>query len=270
METITYSLLKDGQVNSEVYYREAKALADEVLRESARSLGPVITEFMEYLCDYGLEEIREREEYLLELLSFGVLWRSYGEQALAVRHAPFITMARMAEWRKKHQRIKPVIDLVRGILITLFLLPAKSVGPQELHPDLQEIDHACKWFEATGEFREQALRFVRWRAFWANKNSEELTGIFAAIHDFTSWFEQRSVVVLGKYTENVDSFLQDSTKRYRWREDRVSCARTRLEYHLNMVGAVLMNRAFRAEFDGTDAKVVLVPGCLRGRPAEEC
>ena len=37
-----------------------------------------------------------------------------------------------------------------------------------------------------------------------------------------------------------------------------------------MVGAELMNRAFREEYNKTKAKVVLVPGCMRGRLPEEC
>jgi hypothetical protein len=37
-----------------------------------------------------------------------------------------------------------------------------------------------------------------------------------------------------------------------------------------MVGAELMNRAFRKEFLKAEAKVVLVPGCMRGKPEGEC
>lgn len=37
-----------------------------------------------------------------------------------------------------------------------------------------------------------------------------------------------------------------------------------------MVGAELMNRAFRKEFYKSDSRVVLVPGCMRGRSNEEC
>ncbi len=37
-----------------------------------------------------------------------------------------------------------------------------------------------------------------------------------------------------------------------------------------MVGAELMNRAFRNEFLKSETKVVLVPGCMRGRREGEC
>jgi uncharacterized protein len=269
MKPITYSL-KSDQPNSEIYYKDVRSFTDESLIESSKTIFPIAEDFIQYLKTYKLEEIREKEEYTLELLSFGILWRSYAYKALKVKHAPFITLARMAEWRKKHQNIKPYIDFSRGILISLFLLPKNSINHTYQLPTLEEIDHVCKWFEATGEFREQALRFVRWRAFWGTKRKEELTKVFYAIQQFTNWFERRAKEKLNKYTENVEIFLKDSDKWYLWREDRIQCNRTLLEYHLNMVGAELMNRAFRAEFKETDAKVVLVPGCMRGKPANEC
>lgn len=137
-------------------------------------------------------------------------------------------------------------------------------------PTLEKIDHVCRWFEAAGEFREQALRFIRWRAFWGTRNPDQLFRIFSGIEEFTNWFDSESTKALGKYTENVERFLQNADQEYRWREDRIQCSRTRLEYHLNMVGAELMNRAFRAEFSKTEERAVLVPGCMRGKSAGEC
>lgn len=269
MNTVTYSL-KPERTNSEEYYSDVRSFTDTVLQKASGSLLPLIQEFKDYLRTYNLENIRENEEYILELLSFGILWRSYAHLALSVKVAPFITMARMAEWRKKHRHIKPFIDFSKGILTTLFLLPKSSVEAKLLVPSLEQIDHVCKWFEATGEFREQALRFIRWRAFWGTRKPDELFGIFAAIEEFTKWFDVSSAETLGKYTEDVQNFLENADESYRWREDRIQCSRTRLEYHLNMVGAELMNRAFKADFLETKERVVLVPGCMRGKSEEEC
>lgn len=268
METITYSI-KNGNKNSEEYYRNVRTFTDDVLVRAENTIKPIALRFIEYLSTYKLEEIREIEEYILELLSFGILWRTYAAKALKVKNAPFITLARMSEWRKKHQKIKPLIDFARGILFTLYLLPEVSDEKAAI-PKLEQIDHVCKWFEATGEFREQALRFIRWRAFWGNESPEDLYKTFYLIEEFTNWFEKSSEKVLGKYTENVESFLKFSGKFYQWREDRISCTRSRLEYHLNMVGAELMNRAFSSEYINTSTKVVLVPGCMRGKLPNKC
>jgi len=269
MNAVTYSL-KPESTNSEEYYSDVRSFTDTVLQKASGSLLPLVQEFKDYLRTYNLENIRETEEYILELLSFGILWRSYAHLALSVKAAPFITMARMAEWRKKHRRIKPFIDFSKGILTTLFLLPKSSGKAEAPVPKLEQIDHVCKWFEATGEFREQALRFIRWRAFWGTRKADELFRIFAAIEEFTKWFDISSAETLGKYTEDVQNFIENADKDYRWREDRIQCSRTRLEYHLNMVGAELMNRAFKADFLETKERVVLVPGCMRGKSEEEC
>ncbi|MCU7494059.1 MAG: DUF116 domain-containing protein [Ignavibacteria bacterium] len=269
METITYSL-RCGSNNSQEYYQTVSRFTDEVLINTRDSLLPLVDEFKEYILKYKLEEVREDEEYILELISFGVLWHTYSRVALKVRVAPFVTLSHMADWRKKHQKVKPYIDIARGVLTTLFLLPGKSNSPMTSFPSLAQLDHVCKWFEATGEFKEQALRFIRWRAFWNTKSEDELKRTFLAIHNFTNWFRDKSLDSLGKYTVNVESFLRNSFNHYLWREDRISCTRSRLEYHLNMVGAELMNRAFRKEFLKTETKALLLPGCMRGRAAEDC
>jgi uncharacterized protein len=268
MDAVTYSLKTSGY-SADVYYKEIRAFTEEVILKSADSLIPLTGDYISYLKEYQLEEIRREEEYILELLSFGLLWRVYAGRALRVKHAPFITLSKMSEWRKKHQRLKPAIDITRGILFTLFMLPPKTIPPEAV-PRLEDIDHVCKWFEATGEFREQALRFIRWRAYWGTLDDDNLTKIFLTIRQFTTWFLDRSSEVLGKYTENVESFLEDAEMKYRWREDRIQCTRSKGEYHLNMVGAELMNRAFRDEYLQTQKKALLLPGCMRAHTNSEC
>ena len=205
MEKVTYSL-KIEHNSTQNYYHTIRKFTDTVLKKSANSLIPIVNEFKEYIKAFELEEVRETEEYILELISFGILWKSYAQTALLVHYAPFITLARMAEWRKKHQNLKPYIDLARGILTTLCLLPRNLVNKEMDTPTLEQIDHVCKWFEATGEFREEALRFVRWRAFWGTKQPEDLKKIFSTIREFRIWFESSSKDELGIYTENVNKF----------------------------------------------------------------
>jgi uncharacterized protein len=267
IESITYSLKTN---NSPVYYITIRKFTDSILKYSEDSLLPIVQDFKEYLTKYKLEQVRETEEYILELISFGVLWKAYAKTALSVRYAPFITLTKMGEWRKKHQKLKPYIDIIRGIFISLFLLPRTSNNKELPIATLEQVDHVCKWFEATGEFREEALRFIRWRAYWGTMSPEELLKTFTKIREFTTWFESVSNGELDTYTSHVDNFLQKSSSRYYWREDRISCMRSRNEYHLNMVGAELMNRAFRTEFKNTQSKVVLLPGCMRGHSQEEC
>ena len=94
---VTYSLALREQ-SSETYYQRVRKFTDEVTRRAEESLSANVHEFTDYLRKHNLEELRSDEEYLLELLSFGLLWKSYGHYAQAVRLAPFLTLSRMAEW----------------------------------------------------------------------------------------------------------------------------------------------------------------------------
>ncbi|MBN2008171.1 DUF116 domain-containing protein [candidate division KSB1 bacterium] len=269
MEPITYSLALDA-IDSERYYQTVEQFADEVINHSHTTIKPFVEAYVEYLKSFNLEEIHAVEEYVLELLSFGILWRMYAPIALSVKRAPFILLANLGEWRKKHQRIKPLIDFARGVLFEIFLFPRKLHDKTASPPTLPEIDHVCMWFEATSDFREHALRFVRWRAFWGTLASDRLATLFSAIAAFTNWFEIKSNETLGVYTQRVNGFLQHNKHHYRFREDRLFCTRSSLEYHLNMIGAVLMNRAFHTAYRKSEMKAVLVPGCMRALPKVQC
>ena len=266
---VTYSL-SPGRQNSEAYYQRIRQFTDEVLARSSESLMTSVTQFTDYIRRFRLEEPRSDEEYFLELLSFGLLWKIYGGYARSVRIAPFVTLSSMAEWRKRHQRLKPIIDLARGVLVTLFLLPRRGSREVSSIPTLRDVDRLCMWLEATGEFREQALRFIRWRSYWETMPASRWQEGYGALIEFVEWFVVRSEEAIGEFTTNVEGFLANSGNRYRWREDRVQCSRSRAEYHLNMVGAEIMNRAFREDFKSADATAVLVPGCMRGRAGEDC
>jgi hypothetical protein len=265
---VTYSLTLSNQ-NSEEYYQRIRELTDEIIEYASKNLTNNVIDFTDFLREFNLEKIRSDEEYYLELLSFGLLWKTYGKIALSIRTAPFLTLSRMAEWRKHHRNLKPAIDLARGVLVTLFLLPKINLRIVESNPSLHDIDRLCLWLEATGEFKEQALRFIRWRAYWETMSEERWVKGCKDVFKFVDWFTARAKDVIGKYTEKVEEFLAESGNRYIWREDRVQCSRTRNEYHLNMVGAEIMNRAFRKDFLNTEMKALLVPGCMRSN-IEKC
>ena len=113
MNPVTYSLI-DGSANAEAFRLDVRSFTDECMDHAAETLGPVVADFARYLEAFKLEDPRRTEEYYLELLSFGILWRSYGGCARAVRHAPFVTLARMAECA----RTTPGADRAPGVVRT--------------------------------------------------------------------------------------------------------------------------------------------------------
>ena len=269
MEPITYKL--DAESPAAIrYYPAVAAFTDDVLAKAADSITPLARTYLDFIREYALEPPRTVEEYTFELLNLGVLWRRYGSLSLTVEIAPFRSLAFLSEWRKKHQRLKPAIDLARGVLMSLFLAPVEPKRTETIPCCLADIERLVRWLEATGDLREDAIRFVRWLAYWSSLDPAEFTGWMGKVMKFSDWFEKQSRERLGEFTPNVDSFVARNASLYNWREDRFACLRSRVEYHLNMVGAEIMNRAYRREFLRSDRQTVLVAGCMRRRQAEEC
>ncbi len=269
MEPITYKLNFNGSA-VETYYPAVAAFTDEVLANAEESIAPIARSYRRYLIEFELEEPRSVEEYTYELLNLGILWRAYGRVALAVEVVPFRLLAFLSEWRKKHQRLKPAIDLLRGVLMSFFLVPFEPAHTETIPANCRDLERLVRWLEATGDFREDAIRFIRWLPYWAKFERTQFDAFMQTVMSFAGWFESVSELRMGVFTPNVDSFVEQNTSKYHWREDRFACLRSRVEYHLNMVGAEIMNRAFRSDFRASDRKTVLLPGCMRIRSAELC
>lgn len=267
-ECVTYSLRLDEKTSDE-YYKNIAVFTDEIVMLLEEKLAPVVNDYMNFLSEFKLEELRTREEYLFELLSFGIFWKIYGNTACGIKHAPFLSLSRMADVRKRRAGLKPYIDFARGILFTLFLFPKTGSVDTDRIPGLKDVDRLCLFLESTGEFREQSFRFIRWRAFLDTVSDSYWTSGCKSVFHAVRIFMEKSDDALGKYTENVDRFLESSGRKYHWREDRFQCGRRREEYYLNMLGAEIMNRAFRRDYLNTDSKVLLLPGCMR-KNIDEC
>ena len=84
MKSVAYTLL-DSDLNSNAYYYEVGKFTDEVIAKAESILSPEIESYINYLNEYKLERVRMKEEYILELLSFGVLWHTYSRIALSVK-----------------------------------------------------------------------------------------------------------------------------------------------------------------------------------------
>jgi hypothetical protein len=96
-------------------------------------------------------------------------------------------------------------------------------------------------------------------------DAEDVLGRVVA---FAIEFGEASRACLGRFTERVDRFLRIELAGRGPREDSVQCSRRRLEYHFNMVGAEILNRAWRQDFLACRRHVVVLPGCARRRQSD--
>jgi len=269
MHVITYSL-RDRQDQSDGYYADVAAFVEQVIAEGQARFAPLIQAFQSFMERTARERPSASPEYIFEWLTLGVLWRVYIRAALDLPAAPRWMLGSLAGLRERARRIKPGIDALRGVLGTLFLSPESRVPADTASLTIEHLDTFLGWLSATGEYTEQVKRLARWRDFMAGLPPEQAAQHLAAVIAFADWFDGSSQATLGKYTPNVERFLEQTRASYRWREDAVFCARKRIEYHLNMVGAEILNRAYRQAFLGARRQAVLLPPCMRQQPEDKC
>ncbi len=265
MKIITYSLKPEAK-SFDGYYKDIKLFSDIVIDEGIKMTAPWINRFKKFISDNHLEKPLADSEYMLELLTMGVLWLRYSDDGIALNKASKDVLKKLVEMRQKGGALKPGADFARGVLSTLVLY-------SEHRPELVEClkfstNNLLKlvgWLEAAGEFVQEVKRIERWLKYLETVSAEETSDLISACAAFALWFEQKSLEELGKYTEGVEEYLKTVEETHRWREDLIFCGRQRLEYHLNMAGAEIMNRAYRNDFLMTSRKAILLPACMRHR-----
>ncbi|MGC3999199.1 MAG: DUF116 domain-containing protein [Anaeromyxobacter sp.] len=220
------------------FARDLQALADGVLAAAA-PLAPTLE-----LVDQAAPPLERltAEERVVEALTLGVLWRAHGHRV----HRPARLGAR--------------------VLRVLRRRPAHRAPRAE--PGAEELSALLSWLLSTGEYGEEVRRLERWEL--ALGGDPGLAGaVLGEVLAFTAWFEEAAAAALGATTAGVEPFRRGRLPLVA-AEDQVQCGRTRAEYHLSMVAAALLNRAWRAGFVTARRRVVLAPSCLRLLPEGRC
>lgn len=268
MQTITYSLINDAE-NSDYYYHDVAYLTDNIFLKAEKELFPVIFKYMSYLEGKSLEILRTKEEYLFDLLNAGTIWRIYYKEASNLTYPEYFVLANLYKLRLKNKKLKPAIDWFRGKMGT-YSLRKVNMGRKLEFLSIKTYTKIIRWMEATGEFREDFKRLKLFKLFLKSIPKEKAKDYLERIIQFSGRFEFEAGTILKQYTANVDRYLDESYKEHLGKEDVIFCGRKEAEYHLSMVGAELMNRAFKAKFRSTKQKAVLLPACMKLLPDEKC
>jgi hypothetical protein len=254
---ITYLLSQKNCTDCTEFYSIIGEHTDHVRAEAQdRKLYRIVNQYEEYITINNLENMRSSDEYLLEYLMIGIFWSIYIENAMALGR--FFYWVSLALYNVRQSSLKPLIDPIRGVVTAVLQRQQIDEGQASLGNFVRLI----KWLQATGDFNEEVERLKNWKGFFTKLSQEESLVYLQNAVDFGSWFQQCSKEKLGKYTYNVAGFSLNEYRNYRFREDAIFCGRAEVEYHLNMVGAEIMNQALYAKFSSTKEKVVLLPQCM--------
>ena len=257
---ITYSLKAD-EINSDEYHRTIAAFADFWLARAQPEVLDLITGFREYRQSRG-ETDRSDAEYLFELLALGVLLHGHGEEAGRMPGWVERLMPRLVSIQTLHPRAEKGIKVLRGWLGWIAsLAPGRKINNDAL-------GHLIVWLGANDETTKEE-RFSQWYDFFKSNGNSFTQDAVTRCLDLAREFDGTSREALGKYTENVERFLAEEAPHYRRRYDARFISRTRVEYHLGMLGTEILNRAYRQRFLSTRRKMVILPPCMCA-PAEKC
>ena len=216
----------------------------ELNREYYRIIKDFGDEFIEYSRRFDFKD----DEESLEALCIGVYWYLYGTTALDLNGNIHQALANLAEYRKAFPEDKPFIDELRGKLLTKYLFKPYRKNNEKL--TAKNLDLLVNFLEATGDYMDQIPHF---RNF-----SHNLDDCLA----LTKWFCKNSKKYLGKYTSNLEKYIEKNGSSHIMEEDVIFYHGHDLEYHLNMLGAEIMNRIYRQDYEKRNRKAILLHSCM--------
>lgn len=207
-----------------------------------------VSDFADEFLDYAEKFDFKNDEQSLEALCIGVYWYLYGTTALDLNSNIHQALANLAEYRRAFPEDKTFIDELRGKLLTKFLFRPFQKNDENLTEE--NLNLLINFLEATGDYMDQIPHF---RNF-----SHNLDDCLA----LTKWFCKNSGKYLGEYTSNLEKYLENNGSSHLMEEDVIFYHGHELEYHLNMLGAEIMNRIFRQDYEKRERKAILLPSCM--------
>lgn len=265
-EIITYNLSNTNNDGLN-FYDSLKLATDEVLRSGAFFKALFVSEFRKYIIEKNIEKVRSEEEYFLEYLTIGILWRNYASTAYKTSKQALKINNYLYQKRSSHPKLKKSLDSIRGKYAYLFLNKDNSGVVEVNKENLQVLSN---WLDATGEFSEEVIRINNWIEWFNTFQSVHSELIIRKSIEFSDFFVSICDDYMGKYLPNLNTFLASHNKNYKYKEDYFFTKRSKDEYFINMIGSELLNRAFKEEFDGTNYKTVLLPSCMRPLNGDNC
>ena len=261
---ITYNLKE----KDDLYFEKVSNVTDFVIEAAGSGVNNYIESYKKFVAKNRIETLRSYEEYLFDMLSFGVYWKIYSKIAEETFGLPILLARKLYKIRQSNKKWKRYIDPIRGIIFTAFLYENAEFGPAEFSEN--NIRKFINWLDATGEFREEVKRFENLVSFLSSQTRASKIIWFKDISRVVDLFCSKSKVLLSQYTSNVSAFLSEKLDEHRWKEDYIFCGRKEEEYHLSMVGAELMNRAYSKDFNNSESVTLLVPACMRLHNDDKC
>ncbi len=245
------------------FYPILREYTDQFLLKVSPESSQIVSDFIYYVGEKEMEVAENHDELLLQFLMIPVFSHHYGGHAQALSEVRYNILKKLYSLRQKYSRLKPMLDPVRGRLSSKWLTTRRNDESKDPSVSLSRL---LNWMEASGEFREEVARLRKLQAFLKDQSIEYRKHFYRSANSLRNTFLNLSQTLLSPFVAGVKDFVESSRDWYFGREDYFFTGRATEEYYLNMLGAELMNRSLRAEFEKTRKKVVLLPTCMRTAP----
>lgn len=261
----TYNLY--GGTDSTIkYYYDLEGIAKKIDDKVKGFFKDEIREYRRFLSDNKIEKARTESEYGLELLVFGVLYQCYGKRVVGKSIFQMKVLNWVVNRRANAKRGKSFFSKIKGILSENYLT---ETGRDNILCK-KNFNKFVYWLKATGEFKEEGLRFDFWKLYIDTLNYSEVSIFFKKIMDLSTYFKEYCGEKFNEYTSGVDDFIKKASKEHKWKEDILLVTRGEIEYKLNMIGAQILNNTYRKDFLATKKKYIFIPGCMTEKSMNEC
>ncbi len=283
MNTVHPYSLKADFPTSDAYYKTITAYTDEWLAAARSGLrGPVLG-LQKYLSTSTSLPERSFDELAFEMLVLGVSLREHGCKALDMPAVPAWVLARLIDTQDALPvaEVEKPIKAVRGWIQGM--VQDEDDGDEIPEVDLRPfrggasalVERLITWMRSAN-MAAQAERMEGWRDYLAWLDEQSAQAVLARCLLLAEDFAETSEAALGAYTRDTPAFLAEVRSEARWRYDAPLITRTRVEYHLGMLGSEILTRAYRARYLAAGRKIVIMPDCLcahtlrvSARPGEE-
>lgn len=252
-----YRLDSTGQ-NSDTFYILLDLFTEKVLKLGREWLGEIIINYRHSAHFLQNKFQQSADENLLDLLIVGVLWNEYKGQWGKNIKLGAVLLNKLYQLRKL-PILKKISDNARGHLGHYLL---NNQPNQNVPLNFKNLQRLTWWLSSTNEFNEEVLRINTWNKFVATHSEVNQQAIFHKLIEFAKWFQTEASMALHDYTRNVEPFLKNHCNSYRKKEDYFFTGRSEVEYHLNMLGAAIMNKNMRNDFLETCCQILLLPACM--------
>ncbi|NLF42195.1 MAG: DUF116 domain-containing protein [Bacteroidales bacterium] len=264
----TYNLNPTSEAKATDFYADLEITTGVISQLASKMFLEPVSEYKDYVLLKTKEKLKSNEEYFLELIMAGLFIKNHLRYSKATARWKTYLLSSLFNARRRYPKLKKNIDSFRGRYAMPLLAQKTSFSANDVNmPDFSGL---LNWLYATGEYTHEVKVLRHWERYLKSIGHEKSTVLLQKCEHFSRFFESYASLMLSRYTSKVNDFIPIAQKTYRRREDYFLATKPESEYHLNMLGAAILNKALFKKFSQTGNRIFVAPACMRSFDAQNC